>query len=650
MSLRNKAIIMICVVFAAALAITFVVSQTLLMKRFAELEKQNTTQNTERVVSALYKDFSSMSITFSKATASPENFSMVMDENGTYMKINIGEPAFAVMGVDYILFVWAPGQPPAGLGYDLETGQPIPLPTGLSEELMGDDCPLSIPPQIDSTATTGILVLPEDTLLVQSYPYAIESAMFPGGSIMGRLIFARFLDAAQVEELAEQTHLSLGLYRQDDPQMPADFVAAQSRLSDETPVITQPLNKDTVAGYGLLKDVHGIPVMVMRADMPRDIYHQGQQTVIWLIVYLTAAFVAFALVVIILMNRVILSRLLGLSKGVDRVRETGDLTERVAVKGKDELSRLGDAINGMLASLDESQRELTEREAEKRAILNAIPDLMFRVGEDGAILDARATEGGDPATTRGRSTDGKAYRELPQYKVLSAEVVRRGLPLVKQALQTGETQVFEIQIPLNEGTAFYEARVAASSRNEALVMVRDVTHRKRAEKRLEYVSSHDALSGLYNRAHFEEEFARLELGSHFFPVSVVMADVDGMKAVNDTKGHDAGDVLLQRAATVLMAAFRAEDVVCRIGGDEFAVLLPGADRSAAEKALARVREILAIHNSNVLGTPLSVSIGVATGEEGCKLAEIMREADNRMYQEKQAKRAAAMSVGGQPAR
>jgi diguanylate cyclase (GGDEF)-like protein len=402
--------------------------------------------------------------------------------------------------------------------------------------------------------------------------------------------------------------------------------------------------KDTVAGYGLLNDVYGNPAMIMRADMHRDIYHQGQQTVYWLIIYLTAAFVAFTLVVIILMNRVILSRLLGLSNGVDRVRETGDLTERVSVKGKDELSRLGSAINGMLASLDKSQHELTEREAEKRALLNAIPDLMFRVGQDGTILDARATDGGNPAATQGSSTDGKAYQELPQYKALSAEVVQRGLPLVKQALQTGETQVFEIQIPSNNDTAFYEALVAASSKNEALVMVRDVTHRKRAEKRLEYVSSHDSLSGLYNQAHFEEEFARQELNRNFFPVSVLMADVDGMKAVNDTKGHDAGDVLLRRAATVLIAAFRAEDVVCRIGGDEFAVLLPGADRSAAEKALARVRDILAIHNSKVDGTPLSISTGAATGEEGCKLAEIMREADNHMYQEKQAKKAAAAIV------
>jgi len=166
-----------------------------------------------------------------------------------------------------------------------------------------------------------------------------------------------------------------------------------------------------------------------------------------------------------------------------------------------------------------------------------------------------------------------------------------------------------------------------------------ITESKRAQKRLEYIGSHDVLSGLYNRAYFEEEFARLERGRSFFPVSVVMADVDGMKAVNDTQGHEAGDALLQRAATVLIAAFRTEDVVSRIGGDEFAVMLPGADRSTAEKALARVREILAIHNNNTQGSPLNLSIGAATGEEGCKLAEVMREADNRMYQEKQAKKA-----------
>jgi len=645
MSLRNKAILMICVGFAAALVMTFAVSQTILMQRFAGLERENTSQNTERAVSALYKDFSSINISFSPEAFDSGAFAWVQDEQGMHLEINIDGPSFVVLNINYIAFVTASGQPLMGLGYDLQTVQPIPLPVGFAEELMRSDNPLSVAPQADSTSTTGILVLPETALLVQSFPVNVDTIY---GPIQGRTIFARLLDAAEVGRLAEQTHLSLTLYRWDDSQMPDDFLAVQAGLSDEAPVVSQPLNKDTVAGYGLLNDVYGNPAMIIRADMPRDIYHQGQQTVYWLIAYLTAVFAGFALVVIILMNRVILSRLLGLSKGVESVRETGDLTERVAVEGEDEVSRLGEAINGMLTSLDRSQRELAEREAEKRALLNAIPDLMFRVTGDGAILDARATEESGPPRTQVRSTDVKPYQKLPQYWALSAEVVHQGLPLVSQALQTGETQMFEIQVPLNGGTALYEARVAASRENEALVMVRDVTERKQAEKRLEYVSSHDALSGLYNRAHFESAFARMERAGGFFPLSVVMADVDGMKAVNDTQGHDAGDALLRRAATVLAATFRSGDVVCRIGGDEFAVLLPGTDSPGAENALARVRDTLAIHNSKYRGPSLSLSVGVATGDEGCQLAEIMREADNRMYKEKQAKKAGAGNAGGQP--
>ena len=177
----------------------------------------------------------------------------------------------------------------------------------------------------------------------------------------------------------------------------------------------------------------------------------------------------------------------------------------------------------------------------------------------------------------------------------------------------------------------------------------DITERKQAEEKLEYVNIHDAHSGLYNRAYFEEAFASLERGGRS-PVSVVVAELDGLKAVKDSQGHAAADAMLRRAANVLTAAFRTEDVVARIGGDEFAVLLPGADRSAAEKAQALIRDILAIHNSNVQGPPLSLSTGVAMGEKGCSLAAVLQEAAKSMYQEKQARKARTRNAGAQPAR
>ena len=169
--------------------------------------------------------------------------------------------------------------------------------------------------------------------------------------------------------------------------------------------------------------------------------------------------------------------------------------------------------------------------------------------------------------------------------------------------------------------------------SKVIVSVVDITQQKRAEDDLRYLSTHDALTGLRNRTFFEEEIARLAC-SRQYPISVLMADVDGLKTVNDQQGHAAGDALLRDAGEVLKGAFRSEDVVARIGGDEFGVLLPSTDAQTAEQALKRVEDGLEAHNRSREGTPLSFSMGVATAEPGTSLTAALALADGRMYANK----------------
>ncbi len=144
----------------------------------------------------------------------------------------------------------------------------------------------------------------------------------------------------------------------------------------------------------------------------------------------------------------------------------------------------------------------------------------------------------------------------------------------------------------------------------------------------------DSLTGVYNRTFFDTELERLQKSRHF-PISILVADMDKLKAVNDRWGHAAGDELLRQTARILQAVFRAEDIITRVGGDEFAVLLPGVDAVAAAKMVTRLQEAITEFNQNSRTIPVSISFGIATGDKGDSLMEVYREADLNMYRQKQ---------------
>ena len=158
--------------------------------------------------------------------------------------------------------------------------------------------------------------------------------------------------------------------------------------------------------------------------------------------------------------------------------------------------------------------------------------------------------------------------------------------------------------------------------------------RKNLEDQLRYQSSHDVLTGIYNRLFFSAELERLER-SREFPISFVIVDVDGLKIINDTQGHTKGDELLQHTASVLRSVFRDGDVVARIGGDEFAVLLPATDSATMEQIVSRVKERLVEEIFKHPDMSVKLSLGASTAEKGT-VVESFKLADQRMYADKAA--------------
>jgi len=296
--------------------------------------------------------------------------------------------------------------------------------------------------------------------------------------------------------------------------------------------------------------------------------------------------------------------------------------------------RYGGARAALGSYMDVTEQKRTEEalrrsEREKAAILDAMSELVVYHDAEMRILWANRAAAASLGLTAEELVGRHCY-ELWHGLDRPCE----GCP-VERALRLGQPQEGEAKTP--DGRYWfvrgYPVRDEAGRVTGAVEVTLEITERRRLEEELRFLSFHDALTGLYNRAYFEQEMRRLEDGRHA-PVSVVMWDVDGLKLVNDVLGHEAGDRLLVAAATVTKRCFRAGDVVARIGGDEFAALLPRAPQAVAEEVGRRIRAAVAEYNAAGPAVPLSVSVGCATGGGARPLPDVLREADYNMYREK----------------
>lgn len=171
------------------------------------------------------------------------------------------------------------------------------------------------------------------------------------------------------------------------------------------------------------------------------------------------------------------------------------------------------------------------------------------------------------------------------------------------------------------------------------VILRDISEQKRREAELEYLADHDALTGLFNRRRFQEELENrlAQVRRYNVQGALLFIDVDGLKAINDTWGHQAGDAFLRSLATLLHDRLREVDVTARLGGDEFAVLIPTLDAQQAPSVAERILQAVRTHTTMVADLPLrcTVSIGIALfPQNGVTAEDVVAHADLALYRAK----------------
>jgi len=306
-----------------------------------------------------------------------------------------------------------------------------------------------------------------------------------------------------------------------------------------------------------------------------------------------------------------------------------------------ELNKINERLQRELAERRRTEETLYRREQEFAALVENAPDVVQRFDRKLRHLYI------NPAVNRLADVDpqafiGKTYRELG----FPEDVVGTWEKALWDSFETGLEKVIEFEMPTPHGRRFIEARLVPEFSKDGLIesvlsISRDITDRKKSEEELHTASITDELTGLFNRRGFlilaqkQCEIAKRHR-RHF---SILFLDLDGMKKINDTFGHKGGDQALVDIAAILRKTFRESDIIARIGGDEFTVLITEPPGSEIKKTLDQhVEENLRIHNERTKkGYRLSVSMGIVLydPEHPCSLDELLTHADELMYENKQ---------------
>jgi adenylate cyclase len=374
MNLRQKTLLLTTLPLLSLLVILFGSFSIILQRSYSRLEQRDAERNLQRVDEVLAGDLAQLQSLTEDWAAWNDTYRFIQDQNPDFIESNLTKYAFESLQLNAVAFVGLAGDVVYGKGYDFEARDFLPLPSDLGQQLTPQSELMQFPHLAHHHQ--GIIQVNDRFMLVVIEPILRSDATGPA---RGVLLMGRYLDENVVASLALRTRLNLRLQplnETDLPQIAQALLTSGENVPDSgnAPTLIQPQNADTLAGYTLWNDVYGQPQLLLEVQLARDIYRQGQISQRYLGWSLLGACLVATGGMMLLLDRVILGRLLGLSQQVQHIGHASDLTQRVPVQGNDELSLLAHRINDMLGELQVSNEKLAEEQQKaEQLLLNILP-------------------------------------------------------------------------------------------------------------------------------------------------------------------------------------------------------------------------------------------------------------------------------------
>jgi diguanylate cyclase (GGDEF)-like protein/PAS domain S-box-containing protein len=739
MSLRLKIALMGLPLFLVLFAALHLTASNVLVRSFDAMEMDAAVQEAATIHQVMHNAQSQLASQLKDWSNWDDTYQFIQDGNPDYIQSNLTDATFTNLRLSSMMFIDKERRIVCAKAFDLERNARSPVPQSLLRLIEQKNSPL-----YDKSGITGLIAVPDGLMLVGARPILMSD---DSGPARGTILFTRTFTPKAIGELRRLTNTQLTLRRYQGERMPVGGPGSQ-RLGSGEPVLVKVLSREAVEADVLLGDLYGRPAIVLGIPIPRTIHMQGMASLRLLDMSIALLGIAFTLLSLFATDRLLLRRLSRLQGELNSIDVHSDLSRRMTVTGRDEMSSFASTVNDLLDSLQHYRDK-------DRAVLEAIPDTIVLVSADGVFLDLH-TPHGEHLPYPPEYYSGKKLGD-----VLPPEIASLISAAMRKAEETGHAQIVEYARSLPDAEAkHFETRIVAIGDGSLLAIVRDISERKCAEAnlrmqisamnaasdqitisdaeglirfvnpaferatgysreevigksasflavhkddsvdadiektvragktwhgeavgrrkdgrhcpedvtvtpvmneagviehciaikrditdkkiyeaRLDQLAHHDSLTGLPNRLLFSDRLTQriAEARRRGEQLAVMFLDMDRFKLINDTLGHNAGDVLLQEVAERLKSTLRDVDTVARMGGDEFTVILSQV-RHGDEAAIIgrRILEILskpfAVGGHELF---LTASIGISLfPSDGSDVETLVRNADAAMYHAK----------------
>lgn len=632
MKLYNKVLSIVCILSVIFIISILFLSNRILVNEFVKIEDSSIISNMERVNNAMNEEVDNLSDFVNDYSAWDDSYNFSKNKNEEYITSNFsGYKTFQKMRINFIIYTDKDGKVILSKGFNLNLNK---------EELPSQKLQTEIKLKVKnltlmkhSESIKGITEINNTPTIFIIEPITTSDGIKSSG---GHMIAGRYIDKQQILNLSSRVKVNLNVEKYNKN------IKQDKNIKWDNNAGVEDTNKNSAIGYKILPDIENNPYLVIKIDIIRQVYNQATKSVIYFVIVFTLISLSLAGIALIFFNKIVAKRITKMKLIIDNIRSKKNTTMRMKAEGNDEIASLAAGFNNLQDELFESSDKIEISQNKYYSLIsNMISCFLYSkvvVDQKGVTIDFIILDCNNSLCEyihfKREEIIGRKISEFIDFSKIDIDAFNEFVYVAEVAGRKKVDEVF-----FQNAKRWILATAYSIEKGYFALMFNDITEKKKTEQKNLELANKDMLTGLPNRKMIMDKInASIDInkiaGGKF---AILFIDLDNFKKVNDSLGHDVGDILIQNVGARLKSIIAPTDVVARIGGDEFIILQDGIDsKGEAEDLAESIGNVLKAsfrYIDNELYTAASVGISIYP-DDGVNISSLMKNSDIAMYETK----------------